>query len=228
MKSSVYVINNDLEQKLSGLISLLDYRYGNICVKATPVALLPVKVELEDGVFNFEDAADVVMVEEDPYVMQIFPKDENNIFLVGKGIAIAHPEFKQEIKRYELESETELKYILLTMPEVDENRKKVMRESVKLLYDDCKVRMEAYLTMATASTMKEMPGEPSEEIEAAKKELEKKHDEYIEMCDALHDDKEQEIEDAYNEYMERQNEAKQASAIEKDENDPSLLTSLKL
>jgi len=49
MKKAIEILIRELDSKLGGYAALLNYRYLNLCVKAEPVALLPVVIEDKDG-----------------------------------------------------------------------------------------------------------------------------------------------------------------------------------
>lgn len=228
MKESVAKVMSKFEQELSGLFSLLNYRYCNICVEASAVSLLPVKLDVDGRECNFEEVADVAMDEENKYIMKVFPKDEMNLREVGRGIAVSHPEFKQDLETMKLSDTEEMHYILLTMPEVNKDRRKVMIDETKALYDDCKARMKSCKTRSTADITKELIGGSAEDIDNAKKELDKVSEQYEKMRDELSRKKEEEIEKAYEDYMKRKESADRETSVKDAENDTSKMKSLKL
>jgi len=87
---------NDTQKKMGAYLSLLDLRFKNLCVKADPVALLPVTVNTGHQELNLEDVANVSMPNE--YQLAIFPNIPNYMQDIIRGVFEAHPEFKLEIR----------------------------------------------------------------------------------------------------------------------------------
>lgn len=59
MKRSIISLYEAMEDKLSGYVSIANYRYMNLCVKAEEVSLLSVRVNIEGEEKNIEDVAQV-------------------------------------------------------------------------------------------------------------------------------------------------------------------------
>ena len=58
MRKAIEILIGEMESKLGGYASLLNYRYLNLCVKAEPVALLSINVIDDEGENkNLEDVA---------------------------------------------------------------------------------------------------------------------------------------------------------------------------
>lgn len=228
MIDKVTGIIKQMEQKLSGYFALLNYRYCNICIKASPLALLPVVIRIDDAEYKFEDVARVSTDRNNPYILKVVPNDYSNMLNIGKGIAMEHPEFKQERGSIKPEGSDEIKYLLLTMPEVNEERRDAMDDSVKALYDDCKARMDVAKAKCVAQVTSELLRRGKEEMDEAKDAIDKKYDQYAEMCDKMTNSKYEEIEKGYQDYMKREAEKKEKSAAKKSENDKSVGKSIKL
>ena len=60
----------ELKEKLNAYLSLLSYRYSNLCVKAELGALMPVTVEAERS-YNLEDVAKVATP--DDFHFEVYP-----------------------------------------------------------------------------------------------------------------------------------------------------------
>lgn len=197
---------------MNGYVMLLCYRYMNLCVKAEPVSLLPVTVIYGDDELKMEDVADVAQPNERQ--MLIAPKSQDFLFEIGKGIAATHPEFKQDLvdddyleeEKEEREEQDKEKWILLTMPDVDKDRRDALTDAVKVLYDETKVKIDfcskVYLEKVTIS----LAGASEEEIKEAKEELENVVNQYSDLAKKYREDKEKEIEDAYQLYLKEQGE----------------------
>lgn len=207
----------ELESKLGGYAALLNYRYLNLCVKAEPVALLPVVIEDKDGdTQHIEDVARTMLINQ--YQFEVIPMDQDMVFNICKGFLTHHPEFKQEVvvsaedhKLYQdIENE---KHIILTVPEVNEDRHDFLLDSVKALYDQCKVQMDKTNAVYTAKLAAKVVGQPEEVVEESKSKLEESQQMYSQMIDKYLAAKQKEIEDAYQHYLNEQT-AKKAEADE--------------
>ena len=105
--------------------------------------------------------------------------------------------------------EADARYILVTMPEVDDNRYDVLKDGVKLCYEECKAKMEADNMKADAKFSQLIIGESDEDIEKLKKEREKLNDQWYGQRDKLYNEKLQEIEDAHNKWLAERGEREQ-------------------
>ena len=200
--------------KFGAYYSLLDFRYKNLCVKADPFSLLPVTVEANLYECNIEEVASV-MVSND-FQLTVYPNDAMYLVDISKGVLKAHPEFKQTLMLHPDEGDDQelepdkiydqsikgFKYLIFTMPKVDKNRHDLLTNGVKTLYQECRSKVKvvnmqtkAQLTNGSfLSTQQDM-----DEAEARLKEL---FDKTQEKVDQLKKDKLDEIEEAYQHYLE--------------------------
>lgn len=205
MKRTISNECNLLQEKLTGYVSMLNFRYLNLCIKAEPVSLIPVKVNVEGGMKNLEQVA--WTAKKDDYRFWIVPKFDDDLKAIGQGIAMVHPEFKQEVSSYKVAginqdgSERDVKYIQLTMPEVDDNLHDSMKEAVDVFYQECKTKMDAALTQAKGKIAIESVGEPKEDVEGVKKAIDDLQKKCENQRDQLRDKKLKDIEDAYNNWL---------------------------
>ena len=208
MKKAIEILIQELESKLGGYAALLNYRFLNLCVKAEPVALLPVVIEDKDGdTHNIEDVAHTMLI--DKYQFEIIPMDQEMIFNICKGFLTHHPEFKQEVvisaedrKLYQdIENE---KHIILTVPEVNKDRHDFLLDAVKVLYDQCKVQVDKTNAGYTAKMAAKIVGMLEAEAEEAKNKLEESQKMYAKICDDYLAAKQKEIEEAYQHYLDDQ------------------------
>ena len=116
---------NDTQQKMGAYLSLLDLRYRNLCVKAEPLALLPVTINTGHEQLNLEDVANVSKPNE--YQLAIYPHTSNYMQDIIRGVFEAHPEFKLDIrdlnedrKNQEAEKENQKKSQNVTPEDNDE------------------------------------------------------------------------------------------------------------
>lgn len=203
-------LNNQYEQlyeKLKGYVAMMNFRYINLCIKADPVALIPVTVNVEGTEKTLEQVA--MTAKKDDYRFWIVPKYDEDWDSICKGIAKVHPEFKQEEGSFMVEGLSEdgegreVKYIELHMPEVDDNRLDALKDAVDVIYQECKTLMEAAVNKAKAEIAFLSVGEPKEDVDGIKDAIDKLNKNCEEHRDKLHDAKLQEIEEAYQNWLSR-------------------------
>ena len=209
MRKSIALSLGEANSKMSGHVALLNYRYLNLCVKAEAASLLMVTVEYDGNSYDIEQVADVTSPREDQ--LQVYPKGPELVAPIGKAIATAHPEFKQKVveeKKHNSspDDEEEDKSILLTMPEVDKNRRDALKEGVKVLYDATKSQLTSIFELYTQKTIIQLMGASAQEIDEAKKALEEMKKQHFSLADGYRKNKEKEIDDAYKRYMEQKDE----------------------
>lgn len=203
MKQSTNALLDEYTNIQSGYMSLYAYRLANLCIKADPMALLGVTVDVEDLSMNIEDVA-LVAMGDDGYTLNVYPKNEKQILLIGKGIALEHAEFRQEMETLPLDDEQEIRYIKLTMPEVNEERKKFMNSAVETLHKECSAQLKASNAYYTGRLTLELVGASEEDVEEAKKRFEEITDMHNKSCDEATDTKNKEIDEAYQAFIEKQ------------------------
>lgn len=204
-----------LADKLASLVAMMDYRFKNICVKAEEVSLLPITARIEGEDKNLEDCATIG--KDDDYHFMIFPKYDEDMMDIAVAIARVHPEFRQERKAMPVtvpdrdgnEKEVDAKYILLTMPEVDDERYDVLKEAVKVEYNLCKEQMEGANIVAQAKFATLAAGETKEDLDILQEEVDKLNEEWSGKRDDIHAAKLKEIEDAHRKWQEEQAESNQ-------------------
>lgn len=223
-----------LADKLASLVAMMDYRFKNICVKAEEVSLLPITARIEGEDKNLEDCATIG--KDDDYHFMIFPKYDEDMMDIAVAIARVHPEFRQERKsmpvtvpdRHGNEKEVDAKYILLTMPEVDDERYDVLKEAVKVEYNLCKEQMEGANIVAQAKFATLAAGETKEDLDILQEEVDNLNEEWSGKRDDIHAAKLKEIEDAHRKWQEEQEESNQQRREEEAARGESAATSMKI
>jgi hypothetical protein len=181
----------------------------NLCVKAEPAALLSMTItDIEGNLYHIEEVADSMQADE--FTFEIVPHEMEMLPFIQKGIEEAHPEFKQEVIKPKdedhffmantVEYEAE-RHIVCKMPEVDNNRYDVLKESVKTLYDQCMTEIEkvkAKYTQILADKTSELP---KKEADEAKEKLEALGKQYSDTCKLYYDDKMKEIEESHQKWL---------------------------
>lgn len=218
MRKSIALMLGEANSKMSGYVALLNYKYLNLCVKAEAVSLLSVTVEYDGNSFDIEQVADVASPRKDQ--LQVFPKGPELIPYISKAVSTVHPEFKQEVveekrKRQNSDNGEADKSVLLTMPEVDKNRRDALMDAVKILYEETKVQLTKIFELYTQKTIVELMSGTAEEIDEAKESLEDIKKQHFDLADGYRKNKEAEIEEAYQLYLEKK-EQKEKNQQEKE------------
>ena len=196
-----------MSDSLSTLNAQFAYRLMNLCVKSEPVALLPILVNIEGELQKLEECAQIS--KDDDYTFKVFANYSSDIPALAQGIFKTHPEFKQELFEEEVEYIDEdgeervdkVPYILLTMPEVDDERYDVLKDGVKAIYEDTKVKMENVVANADAKLTTLMANESEADIEKVKKNRDKQVKTWTEQRDKVYNKKLQEIEEAHSKWL---------------------------
>lgn len=205
MKRSISNQYDQLQEKLKGYVAMMNFKYINLCIKADPVSLIPVKVNVEGTEKNLEQVA--MTAKKDDYRFWIVPKYDEDKDSICKGIAKVHPEFKQKEDTLKIEGISEdgeaydVHYIELTMPDVDDNRYNALKDAVDVVYQECKTLMEAAVSKAKAEIAFLSVGEPKEDIDGINKAVDNLNEKCEKQRDKLRDKKLQDIEDAYKKWL---------------------------
>ena len=201
-----------MSDSLSTLNAQFAYRLMNLCVKSEPVSLLPIIVFIDGEQMKLEECDKVS--KDDDYTFKIIPDFSSDIPALAQAIFRAHPEFKQEMQTMDVDYVDEdgqeqiekMNYILLTMPEVNDERYDVLKDGVKVVYDDTKVKMENVIANADAKMAELMTGESEADIEKLKKTRDKQVKTWTEQRDKVYNKKLQEIEEAHSKWQLEQSE----------------------
>ena len=205
MKRALSNQYDQLYEKLKGYVAMMNFRLINLCVKADPVALIPVTVNVEGTEKPLEQVA--MTAKKDDYRFWIVPKYDEDWESICKGIAKVHPEFKQSEGSFKVdnigenEEGREVRYIELLMPEVNKKRYDALKDAVDVIYQECKTLMEAAVTKSKAEIAFQSVGEPKEDLDGMNKAVDKLDKDCKEQRDKLRDKKLQEIEDAYKTWL---------------------------
>ena len=156
-------------------MSLLNYRFINLCVKADVASLLAVTVTA-DKEYNIEDVAQIATP--DDYKLDVYPKVNDYLQPIIEGIFEIHPEFKMEIQQVEYSEDPKDKHLLYTMPEVNKDRYDLLTNTAKAFYEECKLEIDKECALHTTA-LPELAGKMSvEDIEEIKEVLEHTINEY--------------------------------------------------
>ena len=188
---------------MSGYVAQLNYRFMNLCVKAEPMSLLSARFNIQGEEKPIEDVAQVS--KKGDYQFMAIPNFEDDMAPLAVGIALKHPEFKQEYGEETVNvvdeqgdpQSVKVKYLLLTMPEVDNNRYDALKTAVDAAYNQCKTQMKAVVERAEPEIALLQEGEDQQDIDRVKKAVEKLKKSYNEQRDKLYDEKIKEIDEAH-------------------------------
>ena len=209
MKRSISSLVDQFLEKDTTYVSIMNFKFLNLCIKAEECSLIPVKVNIEGTSKNLENVASVA--KKDDYCFYIVPNFEEDMKSICEGIAQVHPEFKQKIETIKVDAvddqlhrgEREGEILLVTMPEVDDNRYDALKDGVDFFYNECKVQMESALVKTTAEITFQAVDEPLDEIKKLKDLIEQIDKKAKEQRDQLREKKLKEIEDAYQEWVKK-------------------------
>lgn len=201
-----------LGDALNTLNAQFSYRLMNLCVKAEPVSLLSIEANIEGEFQKLEDCAQIG--KEDDYSFQIVPNYDDDLPTLAQAVFREHPEFKQEFKKLQVDISEDpnnpdvhdVYYLQLTMPEVDDERYDVLKDGVKAIYEDTKVKMENVIANADVKMAELMAGESEADIEKVKKNRDKQVKTWTEQRDKVYNKKLQEIEEAHSKWLLEQSE----------------------
>ena len=191
---------NSFQEKASGHLALLGYRYMNLCVKAEVAALLPVTVNIMGTNKHLEDVA--MIATPDDYHFAIYPKIDEKDYIqqIINGILYSHPEFKLSLKNTKILNENK-QYLEYEMPEVDKNRRDLLNEAVKTLYDEAKVKVEQLYTEEKTALVDLSKAFSEDDIKKANDELDKNRDKVLDKILSLKIQKLDEVDDGYRRYL---------------------------
>ena len=207
MKRAIIKEFDQLGEMLSNYCGMLSYRLKNLCVKAEEVSLLPIQVLIDGEMQNLEKCTTIA--KKDDYSFMIFPNFDEDIETLGIGILRVHPEFKQKIESMKVDSSNEngqpkkidVRYILVTMPDVDKNRYDVLKEGVKTCYNECKMQMDMANQKADVRFTELSVGEEDGDLKKLSDARKKLNETWNGQRDKLHEDKLKEIEEAHNKWL---------------------------
>jgi ribosome recycling factor len=186
----------ELKEKLNAYLSLLSYRYANLCVKAELGALLPVTVVAERE-YNLEDVAKVATPND--FRFEIYPDVPDHLQAIIAAVFDVHPEFKMELAEEDYGNRNQ--HIVYTMPEVDKDRRKLLNDTAKVFYEECKVEIDT----ACGGYLAEVPsleGKLSvEDVTEITRVLKRSREESLQTCQELYEKKLAEIDEAYQNYL---------------------------
>lgn len=202
MRNSISRLLDAAQKRMSGYVALAHYRFLNLVVKARPEVLLSFQLEDDPDKSPIEDVAHVCNADGRDDQFEIYPLDPSQLFTIVKSLKKAHPEFKVDVVSMDHSDDDEDKYILATMPVVDQNRHDVLMDGVSIVNDWCDGQLKAAFTAAMAQITPRLADAPPDELDEAKDVLQGMKDQHDDLLAQYKADKEAEIEDALKKYQE--------------------------
>lgn len=234
MKRAIIKEFDQLGEMLSNYCGMLSYRLKNLCVKAEEVSLLPIQVLIDGEMQNLEKCTTIA--KKDDYSFMIFPNFDEDIETLGIGILRVHPEFKQKIESMKVDSSNEngqpkkidVRYILVTMPDVDKNRYDVLKEGVKTCYNECKMQMDMANQKADVRFTELSVGEEDGDLKKLSDARKKLNETWNGQRDKLYEDKLKEIEEAHNKWLTEKADRNQTQEEERAANGEDVTYSMRM
>lgn len=192
------------------------YKMMNLCLTSDPAAMLSFKVNCEGKLYNLDDIATVALPDDKHYL--IYPTIKDFAPYIIKAMIKPHPEFKSEILE---EDEKNPFRILVTVPDVDDDRHDLLLDAIDSLTKETETNMNLLNKKYLGRIMGVIPLTALEELNEAKDNLNQIQDYFKDLCDKQHKKKLEEVEIAYNEWKSKAKEKatakqeKEAAAGEK-------------
>lgn len=207
---SINELFDETKQKMNGHTMLYYFHLSNLCITADPMALLSSTVKIDGQDLNLEDVANVAIPNDKQFA--IMPKDAEYLLPITKAIKLEHPEFELEEKteKDEITGEDNV-VIYYTMPEMKQERHDVCMEYIKAQFDVTNAKLEAIFSQGSAKVALKMAGASEENMQLAKDKLQEIYDWHTNTLKKLREDKEKEVEDAFQAYLAGEQEETKAS-----------------
>lgn len=186
-----------MRAKLMPYAGMLDYRYKNLCVKTSKEALLPIEVKLGDNEMPLENCAKSGIIDEEHFM--IAPLKQELVIPVCQAFLETHPQLKQDLynqldnpyisaaTKNKLRNDMELfkeqtgevlvlpQVLILTTPEVNDDEKKMLNDTVDVLKKQCEVIFSKEYAKFKSDMNAQMARSKPEELLAANKELDNEY-----------------------------------------------------
>ncbi|MBO4811124.1 MAG: ribosome recycling factor [Prevotella sp.] len=227
MKLEIEILQREYENVLSGYAALLTFRFVNLCVKAEPAALLPAAIMVKGEEKKLEEVAQVGVKSDDQ--MDVYPFHEDLIMPIGKAVMEIHPEFKQSLETIHVETQNkDMKFLRLTMPEVNGDRRDVLNTGVEAFFNEAKTQSDQSKAKYLQRLAKEIYELPKDEMDEARSQFDMVYDNHVRMIGHLVDEKKQEIEEAYQRYLQKKQEAESLQQEQADAEGREVTTQMRM
>lgn len=208
----------DLTTKLDAYTRLIDFRYKNMLVKADPMQMLPVEVEVPgNGMVNLEEVATLGITSDDQFT--VFANDPILMTQIQRAIFKVHPLIKQELYIPNVDKTNEdlmnmmdaaesvighkpepVKGLLLTMPPMTKERRDFVKNAVDGLQKQTKARFLKTLEDAKMMMAAEVVVYEPDRVDEGADKLEAKHDEMWKGIEDMTEEFLKEVNERYEAY----------------------------
>lgn len=201
MRRLVSKIIDTYDKRMNAYAVLLDLRYYNICPKADALSLLSVNVDVDGEMLNIEEVAQAA--ELDWNQLLVVPHDPELLPDILKGIKKAHPDFKFSTYSPDNTDDEESIALLFTMQKVDDDRRDFLNQAVDALYDQCATILKAEYDKGRAELeARYLIGRyAKEEQDEANLLFDKTYSTYVDHIDESRQNKLNDIDYAYQQYL---------------------------
>ena len=166
MKQIILREYSELEEKLAGYVGAMNFRFMNLCVKAEEASLIPIRVNADGIGQNLENVSTIG--KKDEYNFMIVPNVDEYMNAIAMGIAAVHPDFIQKVETVNVDAfdtsgnpiNQDVAYLLVSMPEVDDERYDLLKQGVDYFYEECKLQMDKAVMQSTSRISMVSIGEP--------------------------------------------------------------------
>lgn len=239
-----------MQGKLLQYSNLLDFRYKCLCVKTNAEALLPVEVTIGKIDYPLEKVTQVAIIDDEHYL--IAPSEQPLIIPICEAFAKTLPQLTQKVidpmdnpyssdearnqvkgmlKLYKDQTGEDMvlpKNIILTTPEVNDDMKDVLDNSVKSLKSQCEVLYKKELALMKSQLAKALAKENPEELKKGNDELDKEYEKLWNEVEKITTEEIRIIEEANQRYHQRENERKRTENDGLSEEDEKVIHSMKI
>ena len=189
----------NFSKKARGYNMLFNYRLMNLCVKAEPAALMPVTVKYYGREYNLEEVAEIRRPDE--YHLEIRAHEQENLKDITKGIFEVHPEFILDMKTEKDPNDNDVQYAFYSMPDVNKDRYDLLNNLTKVFYNECAANIDVAYAKQQALLVDALLNAPLAEADEIKSSAKTIYDGAKEESQKMRDAKLQEIEEAYQKYL---------------------------
>lgn len=215
-----------MRAKLMPYGGLLDYRYKNLCVKTSTEALLSVEVEIGKDEFPLEKVAKAGIIDDEHFM--VMPNDNSLQTAICKAFAKTHPQLKQELYdvldnpyleeeyKAKIRKQTELfkeqtgedlplpPALILITPEINDDAKKILNNTVDTLKNQCEVLYKKEYTKFKTELNSVMAKAKPEELINANRELDNEYNKLWKDVEGYTEAEREAIEKANERYHQRE------------------------
>lgn len=206
MKIKISNVLIGAQERLFGYIGQMSYEFSQLSIKADPSSLLGFEEVVNDKPMRMEDLARVVIHdEEDDDKIDIYPNEPAFLPTIISGMVSIHPEMQLSVEKYEEAEEDddnpELKFIRLTMPKMNDDRRDIILAAIDAIDGQCKANHEKMKVKYAAELAKATLSESAAEADEAKNLFDQLFDNYSKMREQLTQQQKEYVEKAYQRYL---------------------------